>query len=72
MRINEIVGFFLVILGLVFGNFNKDLCSSWATGNIQCPLLFIFVGILLVVSGASLILLRSREEVFDRKVVEKK
>ena len=59
--IKNIIGFCFVILGIGWALFNRvlcnQLCNSCKYGQlVPCYFLFIFVGIILVISGVSLIL----------------
>jgi len=59
--IERIIGFVFIVFGLVWSIFEKSLCSGLCeqcgTSQLQpCFFLFLFVGIIFIINGASLIL----------------
>lgn len=60
----KIFGFFLIIVGIIIAGFSGGLCGSMCSYCLSyelspCYYLFIFVGIILIVNGASLIIIYS-------------
>ena len=68
MRVIRItIGGFFILLGIVWASLNRfscnRLCSSCAYEQLApCYFLFLFVGIIFIVSGASLILAASKKQ----------
>ena len=65
--LRELFGFGLIIIGMIFSVFNRYFCRFICNvcDNQQlspCFFLFLFVGIILIIDGASLVLLGEKSK----------
>jgi len=70
MKIKQIIGFAFIVFGLIWGILDKYSCNSLCRVCVYlqlspCYFLFLFVGVIFIISGVSLILtsdIRKREK----------
>jgi len=75
--IRMVVGFGMKIFGIVWALMDKVICDSLCNGgcsavqNNVCSLLLLFVGIIFVICGCALIIMKDKQKIKLKKKIKK-